>query len=102
MLKIRDDVDLKELEKYGFSYTNENEIFMSTYKSNDTPFDISEMIFEVDSDRKIIYRLQNYSMYCNSLEELESDYKEITKNYEKFKKITNDLIKNDLVEKVKE
>ena len=60
------------------------------------------LIFEVDSDRKIIYRLQNYSMYCNSLEELESDYKEITKNYEKFKRITNDLIKDDLVEKVKE
>ena len=40
MLKIKDNVDLKELEKYGFSYTNENEIFMSTYKSNDTPFDI--------------------------------------------------------------
>lgn len=102
MLKIKDNVDLKELEKFGFSYTSENKKFMSTYKSNYSPFDISEMLFEVDSDRKIIYRLQNYSMYCNSLEELESDYKKITENYKKFKEITNDLIKADLVEKVDE
>lgn len=102
MLKIKDNVDLKELEKYGFSYTSENKKFMSTYKSNYTPFDINEMIFEIDSDRKIVYRLQNYSMYCNSLEELEQDYKMITEDVEKFKKITDDLIKADLVEKVDE
>ena len=102
MLKIKDNVDLKELEKYGFSFTSKNKVFMSTYKSNDSVFDLNEIFIELDNNRKIMFRLQNYSMYCNSLEELDEDYRTITKDYERFKNIIDKLIKADLVEKVGE
>ena len=80
MLKIREDVDLKELEKYGFE---EN----SFYYSRTLNFEYYEVKIDVEKDRKYLiiqndYYDSNYVCYIPSL--------------------IYDLIKADLVVKVEE
>ena len=74
MLKIKDNVDLKELEKYGFKYF-ENGNYKIYEKDN----------YDSCMDVEICNRILN--IYCQ-------DYKEIDEN------TLYDLIKADLVEKV--
>ena len=51
MLKIRDDVDLKELEKFGFKYKYfSNEYFKKVYLCND---DDDRICYQVDNNRQI-------------------------------------------------
>lgn len=78
MLKIRDDIDLKELEKYGFE---EN----SFYYSKILDFEYYKVKIDVEKDRKYLiiqndYYDSNYACYIPSL--------------------IYDLIKANLVEKV--
>lgn len=50
MLKIRDEVDLKELEKFGFEYENEdNEYYWCKYLN-----DNEHKLFIYEDDREII------------------------------------------------
>ena len=49
MLKIRDDVDLKELEKYGFKHFP-NGYFKKVYLCND---DDDRTCYQVDGNRQI-------------------------------------------------
>jgi len=50
MLKIKDDVDLKELEKFGFEFeTDEDEEYWCKYLS-----DYEHKLFIYEDDRKIL------------------------------------------------
>ncbi len=74
MLKIKDNVDLKELEKFGFIYNNENEQF----------YDLDHLgNCILIQDRIIIFRVNEANIY--------EDF-DLT--------ILFDLIQADLVEKV--
>ena len=78
MLKIKDNVDLKELEKYGF--TEYSESWNRCYNSN-------EIVTIISKDtRKIIDVDTNYGFF---------EMKRLGES-----KRVNDLIKADLVEKV--
>lgn len=77
MLKIKDSVDLKELEKFGFKYY-EN---CGRYKFTERNIDGATYIYINVWNRRIVYR-----------QERESDNMCLNKLY--------DLIKADLVEKV--
>ena len=77
MLKIKEEIDLKELEKYGFLYEEPvDDLWYSYYFTPDESLVINY------SDREI-------------------DYNKEKINYETFDYLY-DLIKADLVEKVKE
>lgn len=80
MLKIKDNVDLKELEKYGFE---EN----SFYYSKTFNFEYYEVKIDVEKDRKYLIIQNDY---------YDSDYACYIPN------LIYDLIKADLVEKVSE
>lgn len=78
MLKIKDNVDLKELEKFGF--TEYSESWNRCYNSN-------EIVTVISKDtRKIIDVDTNYGFF---------EMKRLSES-----KRVNDLIKVDLVEKV--
>ena len=84
MLKIRDDVDLKELEKYGFEYNEEDSIEEGKwhYWYNDGIY--VDVIYE-EEPKTERFLSDGGGGYCN--DNLDTIY---------------DLIKDDLVEKVKE
>lgn len=80
LLKIRDDVDLKELEKFGFEYDEDNDYWF--YYAFTEPNDQSEVRYYIDNkDRRISV---GFDMYVNP-------YKVLVKMYE--------LTKAELVEK---
>ena len=79
MLKIKDNVDLKELEKYGFKEYNDE--YIRHYKN-----DIATFIYK---DSRII-------------EDIDTDYKFLENLNLGESKRVKDLIKADLVEKVDE
>lgn len=78
MLKIKDSVDLKELEKYGFK---EN----SFYYSKTFNFEYYEVKIDVEKDRKYLIIQNDY---------YDSDYACYIPS------VLYDLIKADLLEKV--
>lgn len=87
MLKIKDKVDLKELEKYGFEYdVYENSIH--SYK------------------KEIIWHEEKVYYYYICVDENSSDYREIIiETHMQFSGLDDtlyDLIKDGLVEKVEE
>ena len=53
-------------------------------------------------DNVIEFCLENMSMWCNSIEELENDFQNIKASYETFKIKINDLIEAGYVEKMEE
>ena len=79
MLKIKDNVDLKELEKYGFKYERGYE--WQGYKAYNLICDDYKLEV-VDDDRLLI--LESYERYC----------------YVAITSVLYDLIKDGLVEKV--
>lgn len=80
MLKIKDDIDLKELEKFNFEYDEDNDYWF--YYGFTEPFDQSEVRYYIDNkDRRISV---GFDMYVNP-------YKILDKAY--------DLIQAGLVEK---
>lgn len=83
MLKIKDNVDLKELEKYGFSKKVSEKCYVYTF--NDDKYDISLIIF--GDTRKIIIYGAMYGGY--------EDGKTV-------EPMLYDLIQAGLVEKVEE
>lgn len=82
MLKIRDDVDLKELEKYGYMKWNNEKALVCYFKF----VPINSMIIQIDRKRIIDFQLPIGS--------------KIKKEDVKLETFIQDLIKADLVEKV--
>ena len=99
MLKIKDNVDLKELEKYGFEDSEISNIVPLEYCSEDH-FDNTYFIF-IASGR----RGQNYYLLIDKKSKILSIY--ATKpdgdgTCGEISDVIYDLIKADLVEKVEE
>ena len=87
MLKIRDNVNLKELEKFGFKYTpNCYENYKLCLQN-----DLEGAIYIRITNDKIVYPVSDLDMYNLG-----------NKNEFKMYDILYDLIKADLVEKVEE
>lgn len=83
MLKIKDNVDLKELEKYGFEYEEEYDYGTYHYRNFEDIYVDTEYGNNKDFQRKITIGTANYE-------------------YNNFLDIIYDLIKDDLVEKVED
>lgn len=83
MLKIKDNVDLKELEKFGMKYNGGSECYIDDYEYE---------IIVIYEDRKI-----NVDLHQVGFSSLWKGCKEAN---EKALNIIYDLIKADLVEKV--
>ena len=84
-LRIKDSVDLKELEKYGMVHNPSSECYDDDYNF------INLCIYE--NDREIQISIDDYSYGFS---------KEYAKSVKRAKNILYDLIKADLVEKVEE
>lgn len=83
MLKIKDNVDLKELEKYGFYKPKKGEYKSYVLLTNNEPRDGSHLsICKYDNTQKMIMLIQYAYDYKLGLD------------------VLYDLIKADLVEKV--
>ena len=80
MLKIKDNVDLKELEKYGF--VEYKDVYSRSYNSNQITTDISKE--------------------TRNVEDIDTDWGFFDMKYLGESKRVNDLIKDGLVEKVEE
>lgn len=98
MLKIKDSVDLKELEKFGFK--KYAKILFYYPKGNGGNCRYFSSIKIEEETREICFNLENMSWWCNSLEELESDFENIKYSYECFKNIIDDLKKTNLIEEI--
>ena len=92
MLKIKDNVELKELEKFGFNLCKRNDYGHKTrddiYRNNDE--DINVFIKDTDYWTSRILYMMNY----------DSSYQE-SPDFE-FPNVLYDLIKADLVEKAED
>lgn len=92
MLKIKDNIDLKELEKYGFEYDEYMDCYVKPIYSNKTrgmfvPF--------VHTGELFIYKdLSWESVVSNKYWGVDLEHKEAVE------KVFNDLIKDGLVEKI--
>lgn len=70
MLKIKDDVDLKELEKFNFEYDEDNDYWF--YYAFTEPSDQSEVRYYIDNkDRRISV---GFDMYVNPYKILDKIY----------------------------
>lgn len=96
MLKIKDNVDLKELEKYGF----EEVVYSYNYYPNKKSSTLKNFSHIRIADKGITFVLVNSWWSCKSIEELEKDFIDIKKSYDVFKIKIGELIKADLIEKV--
>lgn len=96
MLKVKDNVDLKELKKYGFKKI----VYSYNYYPNKKSSTLKNFSHIRITDKQITFVLENSWWSCNSIEELEKDLIDIKKTYEVFKIKIGELIKADLIEKV--
>ncbi|MBO5179290.1 MAG: hypothetical protein J6B87_02970 [Clostridia bacterium] len=92
MLKIKDDVDLKELEKFGFRIIPEGIYAKSTYSYVNGLGDLTEYFITVETDRT----LKKFKV-CSYLKIVFSQIE-----CHLFKWSVRDLIKASLVEDIKE
>lgn len=83
MIKIRDDIDLTELEKFGFEYDKDNNYYF--YYGFTRPHSNSEIRLYVDKDDRII--TTGFDMQVHPAKIHDKIY---------------DLIKANLVEKIEE
>lgn len=105
MLKIKDNIDLEELEKYGFQKEHWGYIY---YPNNNNPSTRYFSAIKIDNDndkdswlcRTLCFELKNMSVWCNSIKQLENDFENIKASYEAFKIKIESLIKADLIENV--
>ena len=86
MLKIKDEIDLKELEKFGFICCND---FTDTYKENNYGYYVFNDSFYVDFQNDNYHKLGSISFSYEPIQE---------ENIDKL----FDLIQAGLVEKVEE
>lgn len=101
MLKIKDSVDLKELERFGFEKVQNMEKYEFTIRDRYS-MDLSHIATNSTKEdgNIIVFNLENMSLWCNSIEELDEDYKKITESYKAFKEKIQELIKAGIVEEV--
>lgn len=104
MLKLKDNVDLNELEKYGFKKDNCGYIYYPLNNSPNTKY-FSSMRFDTYnkdgwSYKVVSFSLENMSMWCNDLYDLESDFENIKKSYISFKEKINELKENGMLEEI--
>lgn len=90
MLKIRDDVDLKELEKFGFKLIPEGIYAKSIRQYVDVGQNLTEYFITVEKDRTL-KRFEVWSYLRNVYYQ---------KEHHLFKFQIKDLIKANIVEKV--
>lgn len=97
MLVLKDNVDLKELEKYGFRKLNN---LWSYYPNNNNPNTRYFSSIKIDKNNRIIcFNLENMSWWCNDLDQLELDIENIKNSYVAFKQKIKELMEADLVVK---
>lgn len=90
MYKIKDNVDLKELEKYGYE-----ECDAGHYRKK-IPLDFLEKLFVHISRDKIFFRIESrFFASCTSIPYTQEEF-----GFFKTRKYLKPLIKNKLVEKV--
>lgn len=94
MLKIKDNVDLKELEKFGFTYRKHYKNYTKLH-SNKNFEDYVDNYIQIDNDRI----LKPYTRILNGHDTEYCD-KSQTNIKNEFLDTLYDLIKADLVEKV--
>ena len=101
MLRIKQEVNLEELEKFGFVKVQNMERY--EFKIRDR-YSMDLSYIATNSTKEdgniIVFNLENMSLWCNSIEELDEDYKKITESYKAFKEKIQELIEAGLVEKV--
>jgi hypothetical protein len=96
MLKIKDDVDLKELEKFGFRNTDYKDTWYIDTKNDDTRYETGIIVNPTNKtiNNQIVY----YTNNIEDLEDIEQDYIDLTGDLD----IIYDLIQANLIEKVEE
>lgn len=101
MLLIKKEVNLEELEKFGFVKVNNMERYEFTIRDR---YSMDLSYIGTNSTKEdgniIVFNLENMSLWCNSIEELDEDYKKITESYKAFKEKIQELIEAGIVEKV--
>lgn len=101
MLEIRDNVDLEELEKYGF--VKQNNWGYNYYPGYNNPGTRYFSSIKIAKSNKIIcFSLENMGMWCNDLEQLELDIENIKNSYIEFKQKVKELMEADLIVEVDE
>lgn len=92
MLKIRDDVDLKELEKFGFKRTI-NDTYSKRMNNSDDRYETSILVnpLNKETENHVVYYINN----DEEIENIEEDYIDLTGELDTL----YDLIKADLVVK---
>ena len=107
MLKIRENVDLNVLEKYGFKKEPWGYVY---YTINNSPSTRYFSAIKIDNDNHkdswlcstLCFSLENMSMLCNDLEQLELDIENIKNSYIAFKQKVKELLEADLIVEVEE
>ena len=105
MLKIREDVNLEELEKFGFKKNHGGYVY---YPINNSPSTRYFSAIKIDNDdhkdswlcRTLCFKLENVGMWCNDLEQLELDIENIKNSYIAFKQKVKELLEADLIVEV--
>lgn len=98
MIKVRDNVVLKELEKYGFKKENWGYAY---YPNNNTPQTRYFSAIKIEKENKIIrFNLENMSIWCNDLDQLELDFENIRNSYIEFRKKISELKEAGLIEEI--
>lgn len=101
MLKIRDNVDLEELEKFGF--VKQNDWGYNYYPDYNNPSTRYFSSIKIAKSNKIIcFSLENMSWWCNDLEQLELDIENIKNSYIAFKQKVKELMEANLIVEVEE
>lgn len=90
MLKIRDDVDLKELEKYGFKHII-NDTYSKEMNNSDDRYETSILVnpLNKETENHVVYYINNDEKIGN----IEEDYTDLTSELDTL----YDLIKADLI-----
>ena len=95
MLKIKEEVDLKELEKFGFKRVVQDTYFISVANSDmDNKYETEILINPANAQIK--NEIVHYTNNITDLDDVGMDYIDLTSEFD----ILYDLIQAGLVEKV--
>jgi hypothetical protein len=95
MLKIKDGIDLKELEKFGFKYyPNPQYMYLESQY-----YDFSKIDLDIKK-KEVKIGLSNIRIHCDDVESLDIDIRVLTESYIELRRKLEELIELGLVEKV--
>ncbi len=98
MLKIRDDVDLKKLEKFGFKKIQQDKRINYIYTPHKSIEDFTGNMIVVNNDRNLF----NYNCYLDEDRQIRFRLNtEATYDFERIMNVLYDLIQANLVVKEK-